>query len=77
MNKHVNRHREESIKASAVFYSSLRFLNVSKFSCGKRHSLLRTSGNIREVPRVSTKLKVVTGTYIFQTNRETRLIRIK
>ena len=49
-------------------YSSLRFLNVSGFACGKRHPLLRTLGNIREVPRISTKLKLVTGTYILQTN---------
>ena len=71
VNKHVNRHWEESIKASAVLYSSLRFLDVSEFSCGKRHTLLRTLGNIREVPRISTKLKLVTGTYILQTNRAT------
>ena len=71
VNKHVNRHWEENIKASAFLYSSLRFLNCSNFTCGKRHSLIKTLGNIREVPRVSTKLKLVTGTYILQTNRAT------
>ena len=71
VNKHVNRHWEENIKASALLYSSLRFLNCSNFTCGKRHSLIKTLGNIREVPRVSTKLKLVTGTYILQTNRAT------
>ena len=90
MNKHVNRHWEESIKASAILYSRLSFLNVSEFSCGKRHSLLRTLGNIREVLRTNTKLKLVTGTYMLQTNwamfnqnqvnpvchRETRLLNI-
>ena len=67
----MNRHWEENIKASALLYSSLRFLNCSNFTCGKRHSLIKTLGNIREVPRVSTKLKLVTGTYILQTNRAT------
>ena len=71
VNKHVNRHWEENIKASALLYSSLRFLNCSNFTRGKRHSLIKTLGNIREVPRVSTKLKFVTGTYILQTNRAT------
>ena len=71
VNKHVNSHWESSIKENAVLYSSLRFLNVSGFACGKRHPLLRTLGNIREVPRISTKLKLVTGTYILQTNRAT------
>ena len=54
VNKHVNSHWESSIKENAVLYSSLRFLNVSGFACGKRHPLLRTLGNIREVPRIST-----------------------
>ena len=71
VNKHVNSHWESSIKENAVLYSSLRFLNVSGFACGKRHPLLRTLGNIREVPRISTKLKLVTGTYILQSNRAT------
>ena len=69
--KHVNSHWESNIKASSVLYSSLRYLNVSEFTCGKRHPLLRALGNIREVPRISTKLKLVTGTYILQTNRTT------
>ena len=43
VNKHVNRHWEENIKASAILYSSLRFLNCSNFTCGKRHSLIKTS----------------------------------
>ena len=71
MNKHVNSHLESSIKENAELYSSLRFLNVSGFACGKRHPLLRTLCNIREVPRISIKLKLVTGTYILQTNRAT------
>ena len=71
VNKHVNSHWESSIKENAVLYSSLRILNVSGFACGKRHPLLRTLGNIREVPHTSTKLKLVTGTYILQTNRAT------
>ena len=69
VNKHVNSYWEDSIKSAAVLFMSLRFLNVDEFSCGKRHSLLKSLGNIREVPRISTKLKLVTGTYILQTNR--------
>ena len=67
----MNSHWESSVKENAVLYSSLRFLNVSGFACGKRHPLPRTLGNIREVPRISTKLKLVTGTYILHTNRAT------
>ena len=35
--KHLNSHRESSIKENAVLYLSLRFLNVSEFICGKTH----------------------------------------
>ena len=71
VNKHVNGYWEENIKSSARLYSSLSFLNCKNFKCGKRHPIITTLGNIREVPRVSTKLKLVTGTYILQTNRAT------
>ena len=61
---------EDSIKSAAVLFTSLGFLNVDEFPCDKRHSrLLKSLGNIREVPRIITKLKLVTGTYILQTNR--------
>ena len=69
MSKHVNSHWESSIEETAVLYSSLRFLNLSQFACDIRHPLFRTLGIIRAVPRISAKLKLVTGTHILQTNR--------
>ena len=35
----------------------------------KRHPVIEPTGDLREVTRISAHLKIVTGTYIFQTNR--------
>ena len=69
VNTQVNVYWEERIKASAVLYSSLRFLNVNNLKSGMRHPLITSMGNIREVPCIRTKLKLVTSTYILQVNR--------
>ena len=42
---------------------------MDDYRYGKRHSVLRTIGNAREIPRITTKLKLVTGTYTLQCNR--------
>ena len=68
VNTHVNAYWEDRIKASVVLYSSLRFLNVNNFKSGTRHPLITSLGNVREVLRIPTKLKLVTSTYILQVN---------
>ena len=50
-------------------YPSLKWLAFDVTECPKRHSLLEFSGDLREVPRIALHLKIVTGTYILQTNR--------
>ena len=68
VNTQVNAYWEQRIKASAVLYSSLRFLNVNNFKSGTRHSLITSMGNMREVQRIRAKLKLVTSTYTLQVN---------
>ena len=65
VNTQVNAYWEERIKAIAVLYSSLTFLNVNSFKSGTRHPLIISLGNVREVPRIPTILKLVTSTYIY------------
>ena len=36
----------------------------------KRHPLIKSSGNLHEVPRIAVHLKLDTGTYILQTNTQ-------
>ena len=50
-------------------YPSLKWLTFDVTKWPKRHSLLEFSGDLREVPRIAVHLKIVTGTYILQTNR--------
>ena len=59
----------DNLKWRASFYSSLEFLCVSGYWPGKKHPLIQNIGCVSDVPRVHTKLKLVTGTYILQVNR--------
>ena len=69
MNKHVNEKCVARIKQSAELYSSLKYLCADKYWPGKRHQLIHNVNCPRDVPRVSTRLKLATGTYILQSTR--------
>ena len=69
VNKQVNGYWSDRIRSNALLYSSLHYLQVADYQYGKRHPVLQTIGNAREIPRIAIKLKLVTGMYILQTNR--------
>ena len=56
-------------KSIVPLYPSLKWLTFDVTEWPKKHSLLEFSGDLREVPRIAVHLKIVTGTYILQTNR--------
>ena len=59
-----------SIIRLVPFYSGLVYLNTTDFKHGKIHPLLRIKcRSARDVTRLPSKLKMVTGTYILQTRR--------
>ncbi|MEW8548618.1 MAG: reverse transcriptase family protein, partial [Candidatus Thiodiazotropha sp.] len=65
----INGYWIPAIQAQAALYPSLRWLNVRSYEPGSLHPLVRLTGDLREVPRLAVKLKLVTGTYILQTTR--------
>ncbi|MCG7879544.1 MAG: reverse transcriptase family protein [Candidatus Thiodiazotropha taylori] len=69
VNKHVHDHWVNRIRHNTPLYSSLKYLHAGEYYYGRRHPVVRTIGNARENPRICTKLKLVTGTYILQSNR--------
>ena len=58
----------DNLKWRASFYSSLEFLCVSGYWPGKKQPLIQNIGCVSGGPRVHTKLKLVTETYIVQVN---------
>ena len=49
--------------------TSLKYLD-SNYNIGRIHPILKSqSANIQDIRRIPTQLKIVTGTYILQTNR--------
>ena len=69
--QHVDAYWMDQIKYRASLYSSLRYLHVEDYQPGKRHPSIQYVNGMRDALRVSTKVKLVTGTYILQSNRST------
>ena len=69
LSRHVNTYWSEQIKSHAVLYSSLKYLYVDHYFPGKKHPCIQAVSGTRDVPRVSVKAKLLTGTYILQVNR--------
>ena len=60
----IDRHQ-----AVIPLYPSLKWLEFNPGQPLKRHPLIESSGCIRDISRIAVHLKIVTGTYILQTNR--------
>ena len=70
VNHHIDNYWKEEILERSKFYKTVSNLNMELYTPGKPHPLLRIPiGSAREIPRFSTRLKLVTGTYILQSNR--------
>ena len=67
--KHTNEFLTGVIKSKAALCSSLVYLVVDNYVCGKIHHILMSCRRAREVHRVHTKLKIATGTNILQKKR--------
>ena len=60
---------ENAIEENMLLYTSLKYLD-SNYNIGRIHPLLKSqSANIQDIRRIPTRLNIVTGTYILQTNR--------
>ena len=59
----------EQIKSHAVLYSSLKYMYVDHYFPWRKHPCIQAVSGMRDVPRVSVKAKLLTGTYILQVNR--------
>ena len=58
-----------ALKERTVLYSTLDFLHVEHFWTGRKHPLIKNVGSMADVPRVHTRLKLVTDVYVLQVNR--------
>ena len=72
INIKVNLYWKTRIGSQADSYSSLKHLSINLFSPGNVHPLLKVGEDqdpARQANRLPVKLKLVTGTYILQSNR--------
>ncbi|CAC5410725.1 unnamed protein product [Mytilus coruscus] len=67
--KKIHKYWEGAIKTKMKGYSTLRYLKC-EYDIGRIHHLLKTtSANITEIKKLSICSKLVTGTYILQSNK--------
>ena len=65
----INEHWSEKIRCRSELYSSLRYLSKT-FTVGKCHPAVKPYClSKRDIYRIPVKNKILTGTYILQTNR--------
>ena len=69
VNKKVNKFWSTRIKQSAELYPSLKYLTADDYWPGPKHPLIQQVNGTRDIPRVNTRLKLVTSAYITQSNR--------
>lgn len=61
---------KEKIIQNSKLYPTLQDMNLELYTPGKIHPLIQTkASSIRDTMRLAVKLKLVTGTYILQSNR--------
>ena len=69
MHKAIYTYWADDLERRASLYSSLEFLCVNGYWPGKKYLLIQNIGCLSYVPKVHTKLKLATGSYILQVNR--------
>ena len=65
----INHYWSEVMKSRASLYSSLKYLNYEAYRPGTRPLVIQDPNGVKDVPRIHTKIKMITGTYILQVNR--------
>ena len=65
----INSYWNNRLQTEVPLDSSLKWLACAKTTNRTLHPLIIFAGNLREVPGIPVHLKVVTGTYILQSNR--------
>ncbi|KAK3089516.1 hypothetical protein FSP39_004221 [Pinctada imbricata] len=68
--KQVTRFWTQELQRQAATYSTLRLLSIDGLCLGKIHPILRLGTHARtDINKISTKTKLMTGTYILQSTR--------
>ena len=69
VNKKVNGYWSLRMRQNAELYPSLKYLSTDEYWPGRKHPLIQQVNGPRDIPRVSTRLKLVTGSYVTQSSR--------
>ena len=68
--RHVAQFWAQELQRQAATYSTLRFLSTDGLCFGKIHPILKLGSHARtDINKISTKTKLMTGTYILQSTR--------
>ncbi|MEW8546756.1 MAG: reverse transcriptase domain-containing protein, partial [Candidatus Thiodiazotropha sp.] len=65
----VDNYWSDTIKSRAALYPSLRYLHFEGYVPGRKHQSIADANGVKDVPRIHNRIKMVTSSYILQTNR--------
>ena len=65
----VDNYLSDIRKSKAALYPSLRYLHSAGFVPGSKHQSIQDANGAKDVSRIHTRIKIVTGTYVLQTYR--------
>ena len=70
LHSNIDTHWRNRILCDADLYSSLQYMDTTMFKPGTLHPIVDIdSPSSRDVTRLAVKLKMITGTYLLQSNR--------
>ena len=67
--KKVNKYWSDILKSRASLYPSLQYLNNEAYKPVLRPPVIQEPNGVKDVPRIHTKIKMLTGSYRLQVNR--------
>ena len=53
----------------AALYPSLKYLKTDSYVPGKKHPVIQEAHGVRDISRIHTKVRLLTGVYVLQVNR--------
>ena len=67
--QYIDRYWTEVLQSRAALYPSLRYLNSNLYKPGVKSLVIKDPSGVGDVPRIHTKTRLLTGTYVLQINR--------
>ncbi|MCG8047714.1 MAG: reverse transcriptase domain-containing protein, partial [Candidatus Thiodiazotropha endolucinida] len=67
--KQVDAYWVDALVSKAALYPSLEYRKTDSYVPGKKHPVIQEAHGVKDISRIHTKVRVLTGVYVLQVNR--------